>query len=50
MQFFQSIGYIVPDAVGIGYRRILSDPYAAVNAPAQVFREMSVDVFVDGTE
>ncbi len=45
---FQRLGHIVPDAVSIRYRRILSDPYAAVDASAEMLGKMPVDVLVDG--
>ena len=48
-KIFQCPSNVIPEAVSIGYRRIFSDPYSAVNAPAQMLGEMSINVLVDDT-
>ncbi|OPZ70388.1 MAG: hypothetical protein BWY82_02081 [Verrucomicrobia bacterium ADurb.Bin474] len=47
LQFLQRSQHVIAVAVGIGNRRIRSDPDSFVNAMAEVFGELTVDVFVD---
>jgi hypothetical protein len=45
----QGFHYIGADTLGVRYSRIGANPDAIVNAPAQVFGKVPVDVGADGT-
>src|SRR5437660_448580 len=44
---FQRRNNIIANTASIGDRRIFADPYPVINAAAQMFSKISVDILVD---